>query len=130
MQIVGHGFDYTYLLAVHTRGGILIAWCTMAWSVSNVTMRIYSVSVMIKEATSESEWWLMVVYGLTRDGEKSVFLDELRSLRQLWSGPWLTAGDFNMIYRVEDKNNDRFNKRLMEQFRRFLNDVSLKELHL
>jgi hypothetical protein len=35
-----------------------------------------------------------------------------------------------MIYGADDKNNDRLNRRLMGQFRRFINDASLKEIHL
>jgi hypothetical protein len=36
----------------------------------------------------------------------------------------------NLIYRAEDKNNNRVNYRLMGQFRRFLNDACLKEVNL
>jgi hypothetical protein len=35
-----------------------------------------------------------------------------------------------MIYRAEDKNNDKIDRRLMGQFRRFLSILTLKELHL
>jgi hypothetical protein len=35
-----------------------------------------------------------------------------------------------MIYRVEDKNNDHLDRRRMGQFRRFLNEALLKEIHL
>jgi hypothetical protein len=35
-----------------------------------------------------------------------------------------------MVYRTEDKNNGRVNRRLMGQFRNFLNLAALKELHL
>jgi hypothetical protein len=35
-----------------------------------------------------------------------------------------------MLYQVTDKNNDRLNRWLMGQFRRFLNDSTLKEIHL
>jgi hypothetical protein len=35
-----------------------------------------------------------------------------------------------MIYRIEDKNNHHLNRYLMGQFRRFLNDTVLKDIHL
>jgi hypothetical protein len=38
--------------------------------------------------------------------------------------------DFNWIYHVEDKNNGCLNHRRMGQFRRFLSEAALKELHL
>jgi hypothetical protein len=42
----------------------------------------------------------------------------------------LLTSDFNLIYRVEDENNGRLNCHLMVQFRRFLNDACLQEIHL
>jgi hypothetical protein len=35
-----------------------------------------------------------------------------------------------VTYRAEDKNNGNLNRRRMGQFRRFLNEAALKELHL
>jgi hypothetical protein len=45
-------------------------------------------------------------------------------------GPWLIAGDFNLIYKAEDKNNQRLNRRLMGKFRQLLQDLELSKLHL
>jgi hypothetical protein len=35
-----------------------------------------------------------------------------------------------MIYKTEDKTNERLDRQLMSQFRRFLIDACLKEIHL
>lgn len=40
------------------------------------------------------------------------------------------CGDFNLIYRDEDKNNGNVNRRMMGRFRRVLNDLALKEVYL
>jgi hypothetical protein len=61
------------------------------------------------------------VYGPSTGNLKQAFLEELRELSQVRAGAWLLTDDFNMIYRVEDKNNDRLNRRPMGQFRSFLN---------
>lgn len=42
----------------------------------------------------------------------------------------MLCGDFNLIYRDEDKNNGNLNRRLMGKFRRFINDLALKEIYL
>jgi endonuclease/exonuclease/phosphatase family metal-dependent hydrolase len=76
------------------------------------------------------DWWLTSVYCPPRDADKPAFITELQELRSLCSGPWLLTGDFNMIYRAEDKNNNRLNRQLMGQFRHFINEADLKELHL
>jgi len=39
-------------------------------------------------------------------------------------------GDFNLIYKDEDKNNSNLNRAMMGRFRRLINDLSLKEIPL
>jgi hypothetical protein len=84
----------------------------------------------MRQVADGSEGWLTMVYGPARDQEKKAFLDEFHELRALCSGPWLLPGDFNLIYRAADKNNTRLDRRHMGQFRRFLNDANLREIHL
>ena len=70
------------------------------------------------------------VYGPQEEADKIAFLAELRGIRATHPGPWALCGDFNMIYRDEDKNNGNLNRRMMGRFRRFLNDSELKEIYL
>lgn len=77
-----------------------------------------------------TEFCLTVVYGPAREAEKNAFLQELNDLSATASRPWAIVGDFNLIYRAADKNNDRLNRRRMGQFRSFLNSAELKEIHL
>ncbi|GJN32501.1 hypothetical protein PR202_gb21015 [Eleusine coracana subsp. coracana] len=42
----------------------------------------------------------------------------------------MLAGDFNLIYKAEDKNYTRLNIRLMDKFRMIINQLELKELKL
>lgn len=48
---------------------------------------------------------------------------ELQDLRSHHQGPWL-------IYKAEDKNNVRLNRRVMGLFRKLLQDLELTELRL
>jgi endonuclease/exonuclease/phosphatase family metal-dependent hydrolase len=66
------------------------------------------------------------VYGPQEDTDKIAFLAELQAVRAAHAGPWVLCGDFNMIYRDEDKNNDNLHHRMMAHFRRFLNECELK----
>lgn len=43
---------------------------------------------------------------------------------------WLIMGDFNLIYKDQDKNNGRLNRQLMLRFRRALNFLEVKEVDL
>jgi hypothetical protein len=65
-----------------------------------------------------------------RTSPKGVFLEELRGVRDTCGGPWLVAGDFNQIYSSEDKNNNNINRALLGRFRRFVNEVELKDIPL
>jgi hypothetical protein len=64
------------------------------------------------------------------DNLKILFLQELQLIRNLCNGPWMIGGDFNLIYRAEDKNNGNLNRAMMGRFRRLLNELNLKELPL
>lgn len=75
-------------------------------------------------------WALTSVYGPQVDVDKVAFLDELRTVRSLLDGPWMVAGDFNLILEAADKNGTNINRRNMGSFRRFVNDTELKDIHL
>jgi exonuclease III len=84
----------------------------------------------LTHSSQDHKWWLTCVYGPSVEGQKASFLDELNELRLIRTRPWLLCGDFNMIYRAEDKNNDRLDRHRMGQFYKFINEALLKEIHL
>jgi hypothetical protein len=43
---------------------------------------------------------------------------------------WAVGGDFNLIYKVEDKSNTNLDRLMMGRFQHFLNDLELQELPL
>lgn len=72
----------------------------------------------------------MGVYGPHHDAEKISFLNEIREVRSLCVSPWMMAGDFNMIYSSEDKNNNNLNRAMMGRFWRLVNELELQEIPL
>lgn len=72
-------------------------------------------------------WWFTGVYGPQEDENKIQFLQELKDIRALCSGPWVLTGDFNMIYQAADKNNSNMNRALMGRFRSFRDDTILQK---
>jgi hypothetical protein len=91
------------------------------------TMNAITAKVTVGASTP---WWISVVYGPQEEDDKINFLQELRDVRADCQGPWMLCGDFNLIYRAEDKNNGNLNRRMMGKFRRLLNDLLLKEVYL
>lgn len=51
------------------------------------------------------------------DGWNDEFLNELGSIAPPQGEPWLINGDFNLIYKAEDKNNLNLNRRIIGKFR-------------
>lgn len=131
IDILGCPFDYVYLPSVGVAGGILLGWRRDLWSVAHVDRGSFHLSARITAtAPPILHWWLTVVYGPTQDAAKVQFLSELRRFRDGAQGPWLLCGDFNMIYRAQDKNNDRLDRRSMRRFRNFLHSLLLEEIPL
>jgi len=130
ISFLGRDFtNFVYLPAQQTRGGILIAWRDGSFMVNHHRVHRHSVSVLFSN-NEDPAWWFTGVYGPQRDVDKLAFLEELREVRANCPGPWMLAGDFNMIYCSEDKSNENINRALMGRFRRFVNDLELKEIPL
>jgi hypothetical protein len=130
-ECLGNTFDYAFLPAVNTAGGVLLGWRTDAWSGTNISLQSHSLTARLtSRIDARSSWWITVVYGPLDAPAQQSFLAELTALRLSLVGPWLLCGDFNMIYRAADKNNDRLDRRCMRRFGRFLGTVAVEELHL
>ena len=130
LTILGQAFlSSVYLPARETRGGILVAWRSDVFSAECHRVLRHSISVKFR-TDGDITWWFSGIYGPHLDADKPAFLDELLEVISHCNGPWMLAGDFNMIYCAEDKNNDNVNRALMGRFRRFVNDLDLKEIPL
>lgn len=71
-----------------------------------------------------------MVYGPQLDKDKLHFLEELEAIRDTCKGPWVVAGDFTLILDPADQNNDRVNHSNMARFRRTVDTLQLKDIHL
>lgn len=67
--------------------------------------------------TDGPPWMLTTVYGPHEDQLKHAFLEEMKHIYAMIQAPWLITGDFNLMYKACDKNNQNLNRSLMAQFR-------------
>jgi hypothetical protein len=72
----------------------------------------------------------MRVYVSQSEDEKITFLEEIKEPWTNIHGECLISGDVNLIYKAEDKNNLRLNRRLMGRFKAALDELELRELPL
>ena len=110
-------------------GGILVAWRSHLGTTGARRVDNHSVSIQFCQ-NDGLVWWFTCVYGSQGNEEKVQFLQELRDIREAFPGPWMMAGDFNLIYKDEDKNKSNYNRAMMGRFRRFINDLALKDVPL
>jgi exonuclease III len=130
LSMLGTNFsDFIYLPSVGAPGGILVAWRQHLGFTGQKRLDNHSISVQFCNERG-NEWWLTCVYGPQGDNEKIMFLQEIRDIRVECLGPWMLAGDFNLIYKDSDKNNNNFNRAMTGRFRRLIEDMALKEIPL
>jgi endonuclease/exonuclease/phosphatase family metal-dependent hydrolase len=98
-------------------------------SVSNPHLSANAITARVTIGESRS-WWFTGVYGPQHDIDKIAFLQELQDSRDLHAGPWVVAGDFNLIVDPRDKNQGILHRRMMGRFRRTLSNLDLKEVYL
>jgi exonuclease III len=121
--------NFICLPAVGASGGIVLAWRSRIGA--TLTSRIDSCSASVQFSSPAWEpWWLTCVYGPQGNDAKIAFMKEIWDIRAQCEGPWLIGGDFNLIYKDEDKNNSNLNRAMMGRFHRLINDLSLKEVSL
>ena len=82
---------------------------------------------MLEENVS---WCITGVYGPQTDPVKIAFMQEISDLKQHMMDQWLMLGDFNLIYRVEDKNNNRINIPMLNRFKNTIDNLQLAPLEL
>jgi exonuclease III len=70
------------------------------------------------------------VYGAAQDAQKSDFLAELVRMCDSQDLPMMVGGDFNIIRKKEEKNNDNFNARWPFIFNSIIQSLNLREIAL
>jgi hypothetical protein len=129
-QCLGPSFDgFDYLPALGTRGGILLAWNTLEMQVTDIVKDTYAVMGKVHPTIGEP-WWITVVYGPQDTEGKIQFLQQLSVHRSACPGAWLVIGDFNMILRASEKNNENLDRASMRRFRDFVSSQELKDCYM
>jgi hypothetical protein len=57
-------------------------------------------------------------------------MQEITNLKQHMLPAWLMLGDFNLIYRAQDKNNNRINLSLLNTFRSTIDNLQMAAIDL
>jgi hypothetical protein len=129
LAMLGTDFSGHIELPANGASGVLVAWRRALRTTGQHRIDSFSVSVQFCPDGGQA-WWATWVYGPQGNEEKIQFMQELREIRTQCHGPWMIAGDFNLIFKAEDKNNSNYNRAMMGRFRRLIDDLALKEIPL
>jgi hypothetical protein len=98
--------------------------------VKKVSNGVFCVKFHVRSKDTGFDWVLVPVYGAAQDDKKPDFLAELVRTCDNETLPLLIGGDFNIIRRKEEKNNDNFNSRWPFMFNAIIESLDLREIAL
>jgi hypothetical protein len=90
----------------------------------------FCVKFHLKIKRDNFEWALVAVYGAAQDRHKPSFLAELVRICENERLPLMVGGDFNIIRRKEEKNNENFYARWPFIFNAIIESLDLREIVL
>jgi hypothetical protein len=126
----GQDFQWYCLPPICRSGGILVGINAATLSVQKVVAGDRCVKFYVKSKADHFCWALVAVYGAAQDESEPEFLAELVRICEEESLPILVGGDFNIIRRQEEKNNDNFNARWPFIFNAIIESLDLREIAL
>jgi hypothetical protein len=132
LRYMSGGYDFSWFcLPPHGRsGGILVGINNSSFQVKHVTTGDFCVKIHLRAINDGFEWVFIPVYGAAQDAHKPEFLSELVRFCDSEPLPKLLGGDFNILRRPEDKNNDNFNPRWPCIFNSIIEHLDLREIGL
>ena len=84
-------------------GGLWLLWDSFRVSVTKLLTTEQEIHALVTPIYSNTLWLLSAVYTSPRFVERRLFWDNLKSVSDLHSFPWVMAGDFNEVLMGEDK---------------------------
>ena len=90
----------------------------------------FPVKFRVRSKADGFNWALVAVYGAAQPELKPEFLADLVRICGSEQLPILVGGDFNIIRRIEEKNNDNFDGRWSFMFNTIIESLDLREIEL
>lgn len=78
--------EFRTLDAIGTRGGVLIAWLPVRYTILDEKKRAYSISILFKINDDNSTFWFTGIYGPSDRSNRRDFFEELNEIKPQ-SGP-------------------------------------------
>ena len=125
-----HSIDFAALNAVGLSGGVLVMWDKSAYRLVSSFCGDFSITCILQTVESGFDWAFTGVYGPQARTDKLRFWEELRLIKDKWSGPWCVGGDFNEILYPHERSSGVSPSNSIEEFHNFINSCALVDLPL
>jgi exonuclease III len=119
-----------FLPSTGASGGILIAASARFFRLHSLHTTANTISATVTMMADNTEWSITGVYGPQADNEKILFMQEITDLKQHMLPAWLLLGDFNLIYRAQDKNNGCINLTMLNRFKSTIDNLAVAQIEL
>lgn len=103
-----HFSKFHFVLSRGNSGGLLLLWkeefnIEMVASIDSLINYV----VLGDESAQSNIWQFIFVYGPPIPSLRPAFWENLINIRKAFDGPWITAGDFNVVLSQADKASSR-----------------------
>jgi len=113
---------------VGTKGGLLLTW-RHGVELECFATNMYNISAWCYSDPSHHPWLVACIYGSPYYSSQAQFWDEIMSIGDKYSGPWLCLGDFNMILDQSEKMGGLpFASSSNDFFHAFMNECGMVDL--
>ncbi|XP_075095411.1 uncharacterized protein LOC142173689 [Nicotiana tabacum] len=105
-QTLRDDFLFTDMIEVPTNGrsgGIVLIWSSRLITIDIISFTSQEIHAMVKVYSSTQPWLFSAIYASNLFNYRKILWDNLITLHETYSGPWLIGGDFNEVLTANDK---------------------------
>jgi len=111
-------------------GGMILGVNLLTFDIGQIEEGDFFIRFMLRHKEDDFKFNLISVYGPAQVDLKSQFLSELVRVCSKETLPVIIGGDFNIIRRSDEKNNDNYNDRWHFLFNVVIDTLNLRELEM
>ena len=111
-------------------GGMILGVNLLTFDIGQIEEGDFLIRFKLRHKEDDFKFNLISVYGPTQANLKSHFLSELVRVCSKETLPLIIGGDFNIIRRPDEKNNDNYNDRWPFMFNAVIDSLNLREIEM
>lgn len=87
-------------------GGIVILWDDTVLEFDEIITTNQEIYAMIKKLITHTTWLVSCIYASNFQNQRNILWDNLKNIKNNFSGGWLIGGDFNELLKILKKKEE------------------------